>query len=235
MNLSSSISLLLEVWNIQYFFWMFLFYFWEWVCVWERDRDRERVRERAGGEAGGGQRFRESQTGSKLWAVSTEPDVGLELTNCKIMTWAEVGHLTDWATQASLKHAFITLAFSVTVWWDAPFSSLCVATGFFCTNLQNGTVIRLATFSTSPFSGWKTDLSGYWDFHVPARCGVTFLSWGDWMHPMSHCLVSSPVVLWTCWYVSEAQQAFLLSVSASQPATLGNVRLYGRRLPHSSV
>ena len=28
----------------------------------------------------------ESETGSRLLAVSTEPDAGLELTNCKIMT-----------------------------------------------------------------------------------------------------------------------------------------------------
>ena len=42
----------------------------------------------------------ESETGSRLWAVSTEPDTGLELTDREIMTWAEVGRLTDWATQA---------------------------------------------------------------------------------------------------------------------------------------
>ena len=41
----------------------------------------------------------ESEAGSRLRAVSTEPDMGLELTDCEIMTWAEVGHLTDWATQ----------------------------------------------------------------------------------------------------------------------------------------
>ena len=41
----------------------------------------------------------ESETGSRLWAVSTEPDVGLELMDREIMTWAEVGRLTDWATQ----------------------------------------------------------------------------------------------------------------------------------------
>ena len=41
----------------------------------------------------------ESETGSRLWAVSTEPSVGLELMNHKIMTWAEVGCLTNWATQ----------------------------------------------------------------------------------------------------------------------------------------
>ena len=44
----------------------------------------------------------ESETGSRLWAVSTEPDAGLELTDRKIMTWAEVGRPTDWATQAPL-------------------------------------------------------------------------------------------------------------------------------------
>ena len=48
----------------------------------------------------------ESEAGSRLRAVSTEPDTGLELVNHKIMTWAEVGHLTDWATQAPLKLDF---------------------------------------------------------------------------------------------------------------------------------
>ena len=28
----------------------------------------------------------ESEAGSRLWAVGTEPDAGLELTNCEIMT-----------------------------------------------------------------------------------------------------------------------------------------------------
>ena len=44
----------------------------------------------------------ESEAGSRLWAVNTEPDAGLELTNHEIMTWAEVRPLTDWATQAPL-------------------------------------------------------------------------------------------------------------------------------------
>ena len=42
----------------------------------------------------------ESEAGSRLWAVSTESNVGLELTNREIMIWAEVGHLTEWAVQA---------------------------------------------------------------------------------------------------------------------------------------
>ena len=42
----------------------------------------------------------ESEAGSRLWAVSTEPDAGLKLTDREIMTWAEVRRLTHWATQA---------------------------------------------------------------------------------------------------------------------------------------
>ena len=61
----------------------------------ETEHEWGRVREREGDT--------ESETGSRLWAVSTEPDAGLELTNREIMTWAEVGRLTDWATQAPLK------------------------------------------------------------------------------------------------------------------------------------
>ena len=41
----------------------------------------------------------ESEAGSRLWAVSTEPDTGLELTDCEIVTWAEVDRSTNWATQ----------------------------------------------------------------------------------------------------------------------------------------
>ena len=37
---------------------------------------------------------------SRLWVVSTEPDAWLDPTSCEIVTWGEVGHLTDWATQA---------------------------------------------------------------------------------------------------------------------------------------
>ena len=48
----------------------------------------------------------ESEACSRLWAVSTEPNTRLELTNNEIMTWAKVGHLTDWATQAPLALIF---------------------------------------------------------------------------------------------------------------------------------
>ena len=39
---------------------------------------------------------------SRLWTDSRELHMGLELTNHKIMTWAEVGCPTNWTTQASL-------------------------------------------------------------------------------------------------------------------------------------
>ena len=51
--------------------------------------ERERERERASMSGGGAEREgdTESEVGSRLRAVSTEPDVGLELMNHKIMTW----------------------------------------------------------------------------------------------------------------------------------------------------
>ena len=41
----------------------------------------------------------ESEEGARVWAISPEPDVGLELTDREIVTWAEVVRSTDWATQ----------------------------------------------------------------------------------------------------------------------------------------
>ena len=46
-----------------------------------------------------GERETESEAVSRLWAVSTEPDAGLEHTNYEIITQTEVRCLTDWATQ----------------------------------------------------------------------------------------------------------------------------------------
>ena len=37
----------------------------------------------------------ESEAGSRLRAISTEPDVGLQLTNCEIMTRVKFGHPID--------------------------------------------------------------------------------------------------------------------------------------------
>ena len=48
----------------------------------------------------------EPEAGSRLWAVSTEPDVGLELTRGEIVTWAEVRRLTNCATQVPRLNSF---------------------------------------------------------------------------------------------------------------------------------
>ena len=53
---------------------------------------------------------------------SSEPDAGLELRNCEIMTWTAVGRLTDWATQAplifSLKNNFYFYKLKITATAD---------------------------------------------------------------------------------------------------------------------
>ena len=68
-------------------------------------------------ESGGGAERKgdpESEAGFSLWTVSTEPNAGLKVPNCVIMTWAEVGRLSNWATQASPYNAFLT--WSKVVW-----------------------------------------------------------------------------------------------------------------------
>ena len=45
----------------------------------------------------------ELETGSSLRAISPEPDAGFELTDREIVTRAQVGRSTDWATQAPQK------------------------------------------------------------------------------------------------------------------------------------
>ena len=63
------------------------------MFIFEREAEREVGRAEREGDT-------ESEAGSRLWAVSTEPDVGLKLTDSEIMTWAEVGCLIDWAPHA---------------------------------------------------------------------------------------------------------------------------------------
>ena len=72
--------------TLHYYFLMFIYF----------ERERQSL-SRGGAE-------RETHThrfeaGSRLWAVSTVPNAGLEFMNGETMTWAEVGCLTDWATQ----------------------------------------------------------------------------------------------------------------------------------------
>ena len=76
------------------------------IYFWERERDRQRQSVNGGGLEREGDT--ESQAGSSLWALSTEPYVGLEPTDHKIMTWAEVRRLTKWATLAPLEQPVLT-------------------------------------------------------------------------------------------------------------------------------
>ena len=59
-----------------------------------------RERHNASGGRGGAEREgeTESEAGSSLWAISTEPDGELEPMDSEITTQAEVSCLTDWAT-----------------------------------------------------------------------------------------------------------------------------------------
>ena len=61
----------------------------------ERERERERETEHEQGRGGERKGNTELEAGSRLRAVSTEPDTGLELTNHQLLTRAEVRGLTD--------------------------------------------------------------------------------------------------------------------------------------------
>ena len=69
------------------------------IYFWERETECER-------EGTEREEDTKSEAGSTLWAVSTEPNVRLELTNHEITAWAKVENLTDWATQVPLKYNF---------------------------------------------------------------------------------------------------------------------------------
>ena len=79
------------------FFFLIFIYFWERDRAWAGEKQRERET-----------RNPKQAPGSRLQAVSAEPDAGLEPTNCKSMTWAEVRRLTDWAIHAPFKILFLS-------------------------------------------------------------------------------------------------------------------------------
>ena len=77
------------------------------IYFWGRERQNM---SRGGAEKEGDT---ESEAGSRLWAVSTEPDMGLKPMNCEIMTRAEVWLLTNLATQALCNcHLYMNLSYS---------------------------------------------------------------------------------------------------------------------------
>ena len=70
------------------------------ICFWERRRQN------ASGLGAEREGDTESKAGSRLQAVSTAHNAELELMSCEIMTWAEVGGSTDWATQVPQQKHF---------------------------------------------------------------------------------------------------------------------------------
>ena len=92
-------------WTSSVIFLMFIYLF-------LRGRETETEYEQGQGKGREKGRNTELKVGSRLHAVSTETDVGLEFMNCEIMTWAEVGCLTDWATQAPYSLVFFYSSFS---------------------------------------------------------------------------------------------------------------------------
>ena len=66
-------------------------FFFNFLCLFTSERERESAH-RGGAEREGDTKSKE---GSRLWAVSTEPDMGLELTNHEIMTLAKVRRSTN--------------------------------------------------------------------------------------------------------------------------------------------
>ena len=78
--------------GVSGFFFKFIYLFWQ----------------RTSGGGGGRGREREDDRGSEAdSAECRQPDAGLEFRNCEIMTWAEVGCLTDWACQAPIIYCLL--------------------------------------------------------------------------------------------------------------------------------
>ena len=86
----------------------------------------------------------ESEAGPRLWAVSTEPDAGLELTDREITTWAEVGRSINWATQAPHPQMY----FLKIILWGAWLAHLVKVSDFYFGSGHN-----LSFMNSSPMSG----------------------------------------------------------------------------------
>ena len=71
------------------------------IYFWEKERERESV------SRGSREGDTASKAGSRLRTVSTEPDMGLELMDREIMTWAKVRGLTDCTIQAPHVNLFL--------------------------------------------------------------------------------------------------------------------------------
>ena len=116
----------------------------------ETDHEQGRVRGREGDT--------ESEAGSRLWAVHTEPDMGPKSTNWEIITWDEVRGSTHWAarvpptTRSLIYYRVIGWWLSVSLWNQNPgLRAAWVAQSVKCHN--SAQVMILPFVSLSPASG----------------------------------------------------------------------------------
>ena len=95
-----------ENWNTLNFY--FFFFFNVYLSLRERLRERDRERER---ESGGGAERGRHRIWSRLQGLSWQHSAqsrAWTLTDSEIMTWADVGCLTGWATQEPLKQILLS-------------------------------------------------------------------------------------------------------------------------------
>ena len=148
-----------------------------------RERERERRSVSRGGAERGRHRIR-SRLRAPSWAVGTEPGAGLEPTDCKIMAWAEVGCLTDWAPQVppdwpsfwcQKSHGPGFCVLLTCVHHSQALSLQQVAPGWLC-SFPAPALSQLVLHETSiPFPGeWYLE-GKIWVLSVPFATGVLFL------------------------------------------------------------
>ena len=89
LNYIPETNIMIYVNYLAFFFTFIYFGETEWDKVWAGEGQSEKETQNLKQAPGSG-------------ASSIEPDTGLKLTDCEIMTWAEVRCSTDWATQVPL-------------------------------------------------------------------------------------------------------------------------------------
>ena len=94
--------------------WLLVLYY-KIVLMFIVETERETGANRGGSEREGDT---EAEAGSRVWAVSTEPNMGLELPTREIMTWAEIGRLLTEPPRCPLFYVIIvSLIVSATRLW----------------------------------------------------------------------------------------------------------------------
>ena len=124
------------------------------IHFWKTERDRA--------QAGVGQRKgdTESEADSRLWAVSTEPNVGLEPMNREIMTWSR---LLNWLSHPGAPSYFLTS--SLELYWF--YANLLCHVNFVTTSVT-GLLLLLLGFLGEASQNWQRVKT------VPSICKNTY-------------------------------------------------------------